>query len=185
MKYAPTLLMLSLTMLLGACASSTTQRASEKPAPEMTAELPATSVVAPSESILEYTGKFLAMPVSGQKEELARVHAQLAMNKYDLDDRTKAAAIYALSDASEVRDIAKAQVLLDELSREHDPDLERATLVRILKSFIVEHNKTMRENNRLSQKAAEEQKRAEALQLKLEELKQIEKNIVDRKVMDK
>lgn len=182
MKYAPTLLMLSLTMLLGACATSSGQQARE-PAPEVATELPAPSVIS-SESILEYTGKFLAMPASGQKEELARIHARLAQNKYDLSDRTKAAAIYTLSD-TEVRDMAKAQILLDELSRENDPDLERATLVRILKNFIVEHNKAIRENNRLSQKAAEEQKRADALQLKLEELKQIEKNIVDRKVMDK
>jgi hypothetical protein len=184
MKYAPTLLMLSLTMLLGACASSTPQHTQEKPSPEVAVELPPTTVP-PREGILEYTGKFLALPASGQKEELARVHARLSMNKHDLGDRTKAAAIYTLSDVSEVRDIAKAQVLLEQLSRENDPDLERATLVRILKNFIVEHNKTLRENNRLSQKAAEEQKRADALQMKLEELKQIEKNMVDRKVMDK
>jgi hypothetical protein len=172
------LLVLSLTLLAG-CASSGT-----KPALEGTADTRATPV-APSEGILEYTGKFLAMSPSGQKEELARINARLAMNRHDLNDRTRLATMYTLSDTADVRDMAKAQVLLDELSRENDPDLERATLVRILKSFIADHNRMLRENSRLGQKIAEEQKRTEALQQKLEELKKIEKNIGDRKVMDK
>ena len=184
MKHTSILLTLSLALLLGGCATSTGQQSRVTPTPEATTEMPSTAV-APRESILEYTGKFLALPANGQKEELARLNARLAMNKYDLNDRTKAAAVYTLSDTTEIRDLNKAQVLLDELSRENDPDLERTTLVRILKDFIVEHNKLLRESSRLSQKAAEEQKRADALQLKLEELKQIERNIVDRKIMDK
>lgn len=184
MKPYSIVLSLSLTLLLAGCATSSEQQARKQPAPETTVEAP-TSPVAPRESILEYTGKFLAMPASSQKEELARVNARLSMNRQDLNDRTKAAAIYTLSDTAEIRDTAKAQAILDELARENDPDLERATLVRILKNFLAEHSKMARETNRLSQKAMEEQKRADALQLKLEELKNIEKNMVDRKVMDK
>ena len=184
MKHIAVPLVLSLSILLNACVTTPTPQAEENPFPEVVLEFPSSPVIQ-NESILEYTGKFLAMPATGQKEEVARLHARLAMNKHDLNDRTKAAAIYALSDVSEIRDTAKAQVLLDELSRENDPDLERATLVKILRGFIVEHNRISRENNRLGQKVSDEQKRTEALQQKLEELKQIEKNLVDRKVMDK
>lgn len=184
MKRIAVLLVLPLSILLNACATSKTPQAEAKPSAEAVTELPSSPVIQ-NESILEYTGKFLAMPAAGQKEEVVRVHARLAMNKQDLNDRTKAAAIYALSDVPEIRDTGKAQVLLDELSRENDPDLERATLVKILRGYIVEHNKIARENNKLAQKVADEQKRTEALQQKLEELKQIEKNLVDRKVMDK
>lgn len=184
MNYIAVPFVLSLSLLLNACVTTPAPQAEAKPAPEAMTEWPSSPVIQ-NESILEYTGKFLAMPAAGQKEEVARVHARLAMNKYDLNDRTKAAAIYALSDVSDIKDLAKAQVLLDELSRENDPDLERTTLVKILKGFIVEHNKITRENSRLGQKVADELKRTEALQHKLEELKQIERNLVDRKVMDK
>lgn len=185
MKPYSIVLSLCLTLLLAGCASAPGQPARKQPAPPaVAADVPSTPV-ALSESILEYTGKFLALSNSGQKEELARVNERLAMNRHDLNDRTKAAVIYILSDSADIRDTAKGNALLDELARENDPDLERATLVRILKNFIAEQNKMARESNRLSQKALEEQKRADALQLKLEELKNIEKNIVDRKVMDK
>ena len=75
--------------------------------------------------------------------------------------------------------------MLDDLAREHDPDTERKTLAKILRGFLMEQSKLSRENNRLNQKMHDEQKRAEALQQKLEELKKIERNIVDRKVLDK
>jgi len=184
MKRVTTPLIVFLSILLNACVTTPASQVEARPSPEAVTELPSSPVIQ-NESILEYTGKFLALPAANQKEEVARVHARLAMNKQDLNDRTKLAAIYTLSDVSEIRDSAKAQVLLEELSRERDPDLERATLVKILRGFIVEHNKIARENNRLGQKVADEQKRTEALQQKLEELKQIEKNLVDRKVMDK
>lgn len=184
MKRYSMLLGLSLTLLLAGCASAPGQQSGKSPAADVASDAPA-QPVAPSEGILEYAGKFLALPATGQREELARVNARLAMNKHDLNDRTKAAVIYTLADTADVRDTQKAQSMLDELSRENDPDLERSTLVRILKNFIAEQNKMAREANRMGQKALEEQKRADALQLKLEELKNIEKNIVDRKVMDK
>jgi len=107
------------------------------------------------------------------------------MNKYNFDDRTKSAIIYALSPSPEVRDTAKAQTLLDELARDNDPDLERSTLTRILRDNLAETSRISKENNRLNLKMHDEQKRADTLQQKLEELKKIEKTIVDRKVLDK
>ena len=182
MRNTPVLLILFFSVLLNACATS--PRQAEKPIVEIAPE-PITAPVIHSESILEYTGKFLAMTAAGQRDELARLDTRLALNKHDLSDRTKTAAIYALSDVADIKNTAKAQVLLDELSRENDPDLERVTLVRILRNFMAEQQRITRENNRLTQKIVDEQKRVEALHQKLEELKNIEKNIVDRKVMDK
>jgi hypothetical protein len=182
MRNTPALLILSISVLLNACA--TPARETVTPAPEVASE-PASSPVIHSEGILEYTGKILAMPAAGQREELARLDARLAVNNQDLSDRTKTAAIHALSEVPDIRNTARAQVLLDELSRESDPDIERTTLVRILRNFIVEQQKIIRENNRLNQKIVDEQRQVEALQQKLEELKKIERNIVDRKVMDK
>ena len=186
MRYTPAVLAFFLPLFLGACVTTPKHQPAEKPTVEVIVEpIPATTPVISQEGILEYIGKFLALPASGQREELAKLHARLNMNNQDLNDRTKAAAIYALSDVSDIRDASKAQVLLDELSRENDPEIERTTLVRILRGSMLEHSRITRENNRLTQKIAEEQKRTEALQFKLEELKNIERNIVDRKVMDK
>lgn len=141
--------------------------------------------VASSESLLEYSGRFMTLSREAQKEELSMINQRLAQNKHDLNDRAKAVIIYLLADSPEVRDTARAQTLLDDLAREHDPDIERKTLAKILRGFLLEQSKLSRENNRLNQKMHDEQKRAEALQQKLEELKKIERNIVDRKVLDK
>ena len=159
---------------------------SEQPAiQESVASKPTGSFIEPSEGILEYCNRFMAFSRTAQKEELAAINQRLTQNKQDLNDRTKAAIIYLLADAPEVRDTTRAQNLLDDLAREHDPDIERKTLVKILHNFLIEQNRLSRENSRLSLKMHDEQKRADALQQKLEELKKIEKNIVDRKVLDK
>lgn len=141
--------------------------------------------LAPSESLLEYSDRFMTLSREAQKEELAMINQRLTQNRHDLNDRTKAVIIYLLADSPEVQDTARAQTLLDDLAREHDPDTERKTLAKILRGFLMEQSKLSRENNRLNQKMHDEQKRAEALQQKLEELKKIERNIVDRKVLDK
>jgi hypothetical protein len=181
MKNVVSLFFLVLTSLLASCATAPD---SQKQAGEMPAKAQ-TSSVTPSESLLEYTGKFLAMPAEAQKAELARVNQRLALNKVNFNDRTKAAVIYALSDTPEIRDVGKAQTLLDDLAQDHDPDMERATLVRILRGYLDENSRISKENSRLNQKIRDEQKRADTLQQKLEELKNIEKNIGDRRVLDK
>jgi len=178
---ANTFLILILAALLSSCAAAPAQK---KQTSATSAELQPRPVVH-NESILEYTGKFLALPADGQKEELARVNERLALNKVNFNDRTKAAVIYALSSTPEIKDTGKAQTLLDDLVRDQDPDMERSTLTRILRDYIAENTRINKENNRLNQKVHDEQKRADALQQKLEELKNIEKTIVDRKVLDK
>jgi hypothetical protein len=100
----------------------------------------------------------------------------------------KAAIIYAIP-ASRLRDVNKAQVLLDELIRDKTLDKRRKTLAIILKDYISENsksvdesNKLLIENNKLSQKVRDEQKRADNLQQTLDDLKTIEKTMVDREL---
>lgn len=173
---------LVLAMLLAGCQNMQNKPPDEPQnvSPEQTG-----NTVERSEGILEYANRFMSLPREAQKAELALVNQRLAENRHDLNDRTKAVIIYLLADSAEVKDSAKAQSLLDDLAREDDPDAERKALVKILRGFLMEQTKISRENSRLNLKMHEEQKRVEALQQKLEELKQIEKNIVDRKVLDK
>jgi chemotaxis signal transduction protein len=187
------LLSVALALTLGGC---TTAPFSKQPV-ETAATRDATpafssSRVGRSETILEFAGRVLASDVDDQKKALVDLHQRLALNKYDLNDRTRVAVMHALSDVQGIRDLGKAQTLLDELSRENDPDIERRTLVGILRDSLMENTRLAKENIRLLQengrqakRVHEEQERVEALQQKLEELKTIEKNIVDRKVMDK
>lgn len=129
--------------------------------------------------LLEYAGNFVELPAEAQKKELAQINQSLAQNKNDLNSRMKAAMIYALPNSRQ-RDVVKAQVLLDDLLREKTLDSERKTLAALLRDYILENNKLFLENNKLSQKARDEQKRADALQQKLDDLKNIEKTMVDR-----
>ncbi|HZV97747.1 MAG TPA: hypothetical protein VFF74_02030 [Methylophilaceae bacterium] len=149
--------------------------------------------IPPSETILEYMVRFNEMSVDGQRKELAQVHEKLVLNKYDFNYRMKAAVIYALP-SSRFRDPSKAQALLDDLVREKALDSRYKVMAIMLRDYlnettklIQENSKLLQENNKLLQennknvlKAREEQKRADTLQQMLDELKSIEKNMVDR-----
>jgi len=97
---------------------------------------------------------------------------QNSQNKNDLTSRIKVAMIYALPN-SKLRDTNKAQALLDDLARDKYLDGDRKILTLIMRDYIAE-------NNRLGIKARDEQKRADALQQKLDELKNIEKTMLER-----
>jgi hypothetical protein len=139
-----------------------------------------------NQSLLEYAGSFVELSADAQKKELVQVNQAIAQNKNDLKNRMKAAMIYALPN-SRMRDTAKAQNLLDDLLREKTLDNERKILATLLRDYLIETNK-------LSQKARDEQKRADGSQQKLDalqqkndtlqqmldDLKNIEKTMVDR-----
>lgn len=138
------------------------------------------------QSLLEYASSFVGLSADAQKKELMQITQTIAQNKSDLKNRMKAAMIYALPD-SRLRDTVKAQNLLDNLLREKTLDNERKILAALLRDHIIEINK-------LTQKAHDEQKRADssqqklgalqqkndALQQMLDDLKNIEKAMVDR-----
>ncbi|HLD08430.1 MAG TPA: hypothetical protein VJB68_00105 [Methylophilaceae bacterium] len=132
-----------------------------------------------NQTLLEYAGSFVELSADAQKKELIQINQAISQNKNDLKNRMKAAMVYALPN-SRLRDTAKAQNLLDDLLREKTLDNERKALATLLRDYIIEINK-------LTQKARDEQKRADALQQKnealqqmLDDLKNIEKTMIDR-----
>jgi len=163
------------TVLLSACALA------PKPGnfPDSSSGHPLNSISVSNQSVLEYAGNFGELSLEEQKNELLHVNQALALNKGDIKSRMKAALIYSLPD-SRLRDTVKAQNLLDDLLKEKNLDSERRILASILRDCITETNK-------LAQKGRDEQKRAdsaqqknEALQQMLNDLKNIEKVMVDR-----
>ena len=118
--------------------------------------------------VLDFAESYGELSLEGQKKELQ----QNSQNKNDLTSRIKVAMIYALPN-SKLRDTNKAQALLDDLARDKYLDGDRKILTLIMRDYIAE-------NNRLGIKARDEQKRADALQQKLDELKNIEKTMLER-----
>lgn len=118
--------------------------------------------------VLDFAESFSELSLEGQKKELQ----QNSQNRNDMTSRIKVALIYALP-TSKLRDTNKAQALLDDLAKDKYLDGDRKTLTLIMRDYIAEINRS-------GNKAREEQKRADALQQKLDELKNIEKSMLER-----
>jgi Holliday junction resolvase RusA-like endonuclease len=158
------ILLLTAALMLSACA----EMAASKPT---TAAQPATTIINPTSSrldVLDFAESFGEMTFEQQKKELL----QNNQNKGDLTSRIKIAMIYGLPN-SKLRDTNKAQALLDELARDKNLDGDRKILTLIMRDYITE-------NNKLGIKVRDEQKRADTLQQKLDDLKNIEKMMLER-----
>lgn len=178
------ILVLLSAMLLNACANLPKNSSESAPPPAA----PSANSPYVDDSLLEYSSKFMELSADAQKKELMQINESLSQNKSDFNYRMKAAIIYAIP-ASRVRDVNKAQVLLDELIRDKTLDKRHKALATILKDYINENNKSVdegnrlsSENNKLTQKVREEQKRADTLQQRLDDLKTIEKTMADREL---
>lgn len=142
--------------------------------PDTVSEVSHTGHVAQSstDQLFSYLRGFIEWPPEVQKSELAKLNQELSRNKTDVNNRMKLAMLYA-APTSRIRDESKAQVLLDELQKDKNLDNSHKALVNLLRDFLQETGKH-------AQKSRDEQKRADALQQKLDELKNIEKTMVDR-----
>jgi Holliday junction resolvase RusA-like endonuclease len=168
------ILLLTATLMLSACA----QMAATKPgnANPSTANQPAATLPVPTSSnptssrldVLDFAESFSDLTFEQQKKELL----QNNQNRSDLTSRIKIAMIYGLPN-SKLRDTNKAQALLDELARDKNLDGDRKILTLIMRDYITE-------NNKLGIKVRDEQKRADTLQQKLDDLKNIEKMMLER-----
>ena len=177
---------LIVALLLNACAqvaakppSSTTESASahheHSGKPEVKAETPVVS----NNALLEYAQYFTELPADTQKKEVAILSTANGKEKLPLLTRSKLAIAYALP-SSKTRDSQKAQILLDELLTEKTLSADEKNLFGVLRDFVGE-------NLRLLGRLRDEQKRADTaqtgmmnLQKKLDDLKDIEKTMIDR-----
>lgn len=136
-------------------------------------------VVTPDGGVLAFSRHFGTLPAEGQKKEYAHIMQALSRSKQDPVLRMKAALIYSLP-ASRHRDTERALTLLDTLQRDMHIAPEARALAGLLKDYVSERQKLENNAARAGHKAAEEQKRAEGLQQKLDELKNIEKAMTER-----
>lgn len=129
--------------------------------------------------LLAFARHYSELSAEGQKKEYALVTQSLSRSKNDLTSRVKAAMIFGLP-ASRLRDNGRALALLDEVLRDKSADADTKALAGMLKDYVSERQKFEDNAARLGQKVAEEQKRADSLQQKLDELKNIEKALIER-----
>lgn len=122
--------------------------------------------------LLDYALRYSQLSAEAQKKEVAQLTQALAAGKANTNIRMKAALVYGLP-ASRFRDQAKSQLLLEDLLHEKALDSDTKALATILQDFLDE-------NAKLLQKNKDEQKRADSLQQKLDELKNIEKTMGER-----
>ncbi|HEY8117648.1 MAG TPA: hypothetical protein VIE91_00265 [Methylophilaceae bacterium] len=157
------LILLISLLLLNACAEFTK---TQSPAKVVNAET--VNMHSSNEALLDFAEHFADLSAESQKKELSLA----SQNKQDINSKIKVAMIYALP-GSKLRDTAKAQFLLDELARDKSLDKESRSLVSLLAEYT-------NDSNRLALKLRDEQKRGDTLQQKLDDLKNIEKTMVDR-----
>ena len=124
--------------------------------------------------------------MDAQRKELAIVLLALSQNSTDINMRSKAAIIYA-TPSSKLKDNIKAQTLLDDLLKEKTLEVKQKNLLSLLRDFVADSNKlatkTKDEQKRSEaflQKLDAAQQRADGLQQKLDELKDIEKTMLNR-----
>lgn len=159
--------MLAALLLLNACVDLTK---TQPPARAVNTE--PVSVRSNTELLLDFAEHFADLSLESQKKELLLTSQTANQNKQDINSRIKVALIYALPN-SKLRDSAKAQILLEELNRDKNLDKERKSLVSLLTDYT-------NDSNKLAVKARDEQKRGDTLQQQLDDLKNIEKTMVDR-----
>lgn len=133
---------------------------------------PQAALYAGYQNLLEDAERIFAMPPEAQQKELAA----LAEDSTNRDSQIKRAMLYTLIHSSscnaEKPASAGAPGIVDETARDKW-ERERKALAKQLKD-------SLDENAKLVQKARDEQTRADTLQQKLDELKNIEKSMVNR-----
>lgn len=142
-------------------------------------EVKAEAPVVSNNALLEYAQYFTDLPAETQKKEVVLLSTTNGKEKLPLLTRSKLAIAYALP-SSKTRDSQKAQILLDELLTEKTLSADEKNLFGVLRDFVSE-------NIRLLSRVRDEQKRADTaqtgmmnLQKKLDDLKDIEKTMIDR-----
>lgn len=138
--------------------------------------------------LLAFSDSYSSLTLELQKNTFTETNLALLDNKNDVTQRIKLAMILSLP-SSRLRDVNKAQILLQDLLRENNLNSSESALVSLLYEYTLENSKLIQKNRDDSKKLEATQTRYEsiqqkydALELKLNELKNIEKTMNDRDV---
>ncbi len=181
-------------LTLGACASKNTNIKSTENKPEINKTI--ISCVSKQERVnelLSFIDNFSNGTLDAQKKMFNETNHALTESKFELTERIKLAVMYSLP-SSRIRDIGKAQNLLQDLLQENSLDPTESALTSLFYEYTLDDIKQSLRNRDDLKKLDLTQQKLDALQLKYEaldkklsDLKNIEKTISDRdtKVINK
>jgi hypothetical protein len=131
-----------------------------------------------SDRLLAYAKWYGSLTAENQKLEYTQVMQALGRNAKDILTRLKAAIIFSTPSGA-YRNNSRALALLNELQHEK-LNADVSNFIAVLKADVDDRQKLEDNDARLLQKSRYEQHRADELQQKLDELKNIEKNMIER-----
>jgi hypothetical protein len=150
--------------------------------------------------LLAFSDSFSNLTLEAQKKYFADTSQALVENKNDLTQRIKLAIMYALP-SSRLRDVTKAQNLLQDLLQENSLNPQEFAFTSLLYEYSLDNIKQLQKNKEdtkkldvlqqkydtlqqknaaLDQKNATLEQKNAALEQKLHDLKDIEKSMIDR-----
>lgn len=128
---------------------------------------------------LAFAQRYGSLSAENQKKEYLLITQALGRGNVDLNTKLKGALVFGLP-SSRFRDNERALSLLDDVMRDKQADADTQTLAALLKDYVTDRQKLETSAAKANQKATEEQKRADSLQQKLDDLKNIEKTLTER-----
>lgn len=175
----------STALALSACAAFNTRPATTTATPPQIAQAPATAVQEPSQTaaLLRFAHDFAALSPEAQKREYNQIHSARRSETSRMQ-----LVMISVVPGSRYKDDARATALVDEYLKSDGRDEGLRTLATTLKSLLAAPRQETRTDPRqeenmalLMQKLKDEQKRADTLQRKLDELLAVEKTLYDRR----
>lgn len=154
-------------MLLTACAQSPPKASTQAQAPVEAGTV---------NTLMKFAQSYAAMPAEAQKREFGLIGAK-RKNEYSRMQMV----LMTMLPGSRLKDDARALALLEEHLKAPDSrDEGLRTLAGMLKAMLTAQQKQDENVAQLMQKIKDEQKRADMLQYKLDELLAVEKTMYDR-----
>lgn len=128
------------------------------------------------DNLLAFANDFSKLTLEAQRKELATLNRATPR---DARTKMKLAIVYGLA-TSKVRDANKAQPLLDEVISDKSLDASSLALAVIMRDYVNEIGKSGQRIKDEQRRTDATQQKLEELQKKLDDLKNIEKTMVDR-----
>lgn len=129
--------------------------------------------------LITFCESYSNLTAEAQKKAFAETNSVLAENKNDVVHRIKLAAMLALP-SSRLRDNVKAQILLQELLQENNLSAVDSAFTSLLYEYALDNTKQIQKNRDDAKKLDAAQQKADTLEQKLNDLKNIEKTMSER-----
>ncbi len=175
-----TIVLIYLTLLFAYAAKAETQRVNDNKHPLNGSGFTFSPIAhAHTAELLSFIATFGQLNRDEQKSTYTNIVQKLAEDQSNTKSRIKQAAILAIPNSS-LRDTHLAQQKLDALLADSSMSNSNMDLIKLIHSFTLEHNEVKKEASEITKKADRLKLRNRALSRKLNDIKNIEKSMIER-----